>query len=264
MEMSNTLTAIAMAGLLAVPSLSQDNADAPTAIQVAHAERGKVELIAAIKAAKENKADSAVAAENLYNAYKIAFQFGDFNLAEQMLTGAVGYGYTLRAWDNVAIAEMAARNGDLERAALFMDTALAWTKNNYCKADPNWKAFSKALKKKDTKKISAILDTKSKPALLNTYPQKFPFHRLDSAYYNSADTKYPEKTDVWLAINSKGRIRCTVMNNPKPWYGDLLISLSTRYFKPAEVDGEKVWYYGLPYVITRTQVFITNDEAESR
>ncbi len=207
------------------------------------------QLNLAMEQATKNKADPLLAGQYLHDAYNIAFQMGDYPLAKKLLASSVSQGVELAVWDNVALAEIFAREGDYEKAKGRLSFAINSFKAGKCLSDPLWKKFLSALENQSQDKIAAILGSGDGPALLQTNPTVPATHKLSDVTFTSRDASLPKEIAVNLVIDARGRVQCVTLAAEDKQHSKMLLAMKTRNFKPAKVGDKSVWQYGKTYVV---------------
>jgi|GEM_PF-2719598 len=209
----------------------------------------QTELDKAMAAANANSNNSAVAAKHLHDAFNFAFQMGNYGMAKQLLGTSMQQGYPLGLWDQTALSEIYAREGNYANAKERIDYAIAGFKKAKCKYDPTWKKFASALKKNETDSIKSMFAS-GKPVLIQTAPSTETSHRVGEVKFKSLDSSFPAKVPVTLVISDRGRVACAALAPDMKQYSVMLSSLKMQKFKPAKVGDEKVWRYGYSFTVT--------------
>lgn len=209
----------------------------------------RAQLKSAIDLAQKNRDKPQVAGEYLHDAFEIAFQLTEYTLAKNLLGASVSEGVELALWDNVALAEIFAREGDYEKAAGRLNFAIDSFKKAKCKFNPKWKKFLSALNKKSQSEIAPFLETGGSPALIHSSPNQGATHKRTDVKFTSLDKTLPKEISVNLVIDAKGNVQCAAMQAEDKKYRKMLLALKKIKFEPAMVNNEPVWQYGKSYTI---------------
>lgn len=203
----------------------------------------------ALEQANKNKGDSQIAGQYLHDAFNIAFQMGEYSLAKKLLAASVSEGVEMAIWDNVALAEIFAREGDYTKAKGRLVYVIDSFKAGRCRYNPVWKKFLSALEKGSQEKIDAILDSGNSPALFHPNPTESATHKKSDVNFTSLDKSLPKEMSVDLVIDARGNVQCVSVAAENKQYKKMLSSLKKRHFNPAKVNDKPVWQYGKTYVI---------------
>lgn len=228
---------------------------ATSALQMAtHADdSAQKSLNLALEQANKNKADPLVAGQYLHDAFDIAFQMGEYSLAKKLLGASVSEGVELALWDNVALAEIFAREGDFVKAKGRLDYVIQGFMKAKCKYDPDWNEFSSALGGDSKEKVNTILASQDTPILIQPHPTKGAYHKVGDVKFASLDKSLPKELSVNLVIDDEGKVQCISVDNKYKKFKKMLGALKKRKFNPAEVNGKPVWQYGKSYIIKHTK-----------
>jgi len=202
----------------------------------------------AVKAAKDNSHNKVTARDYLYDAYEISFQMGDFSGAKDFLATAVTLGLEPNLWDQVALAEIFAREGKLSHSKRRLSFAISGFKQAHCKTDPTWNIFQTALES-GVAATQEYFQGSNTPSLLQLYPETTPQHTSNNVDFIAPKGGFPEEMSVHLIIDNKGKVRCASIDKNIAGYAKMLTALKKRKFKPAQVNKTPVWNYGKHYVI---------------
>ena len=208
-----------------------------------------------IHTANKNKHEQWIVRESLHEAYSIAFQLGEFNLAKKLITAALAEGYELPIWDYAALAEIAARENNYPMALEKISYVIGAFKKAKCKFNPLWEDFRSTLSSDTPEAIEMILSDKKSPVLIQTIPESPAEHRYRTVSISSLDNSIPKEVPVEIIIDQRGRVQCVQVDSENAHLKKIMSALKQRHFNPAKIGTKSVWHYGKSYIILNDKGF---------